>query len=579
MAKNQMAGHTEKIAGAATPRERRTALKNAVAWAKDWLERLEAKKTQMLADFRRRKAAWGLHVGEHEVPHVIREQVNEAKIYGWAGRLAIAIEIGLASIVLLPLTLLIPSLSLAIALSVLVASLVTVAIAYLFHATLLSLAVNHEEPLEAIKRLNRYAILPTALLMLVSAVAWVALQRLDAATVLALAGVISLTKLTAMLGFVGLGGALLAKAHLLRWSEPFALEYEQTLDEIQVTEAKATEWKELLKDMAEPGESQKDEAEEQGLALLSAQTPSQPQLPANASNGAAASVKSTASPPVIALLALLAGVGSTGCPGPGPPPIKLTSVTGSMSVKLLADASGVDYKDALQSGGKNLAQNSPAILDELARNESTLASDFSVHWFGANGWNAEEKLHITLPQYPKPELIPVAPSEVCKVRPDACEVEKQQQKAALEAAQAQARIDYQNEVQKALTPLTAEILAPPPDTNSPCTDINGVFGRFIKNSSSPQILILLTDGRQNCGQNYEINQVAFPQHKVAVVVILVSGTENDGQSDFESRSKVFLTACPWAVVVPHHYEGLDKAVAGAVKKADEYAAQSQKPTA
>lgn len=185
--------------------------------------------------------------------------------------------------------------------------------------------------------------------------------------------------------------------------------------------------------------------------------------------------------------------------------------------------------------------------------EKFKVTDISVYWFGINGWNAEEKWKASVPPFNNIEIeFPQKSNELGGIRPDIKdEQEKRRQQILKIAVQAEAR-DYQNRIGQSLSSLTQDILIPSQTVSSPATDINGTFGRFSQPLPiSKHIVLIITDGRQNKNLNYTINKTPFPNN-TKFVVVLVPGTKDAGQDDYEARRENFKTAYPSCLVIPHY---------------------------
>jgi hypothetical protein len=190
----------------------------------------------------------------------------------------------------------------------------------------------------------------------------------------------------------------------------------------------------------------------------------------------------------------------------------------------------------------------------------------SVFWFGQNGWSAEEKISLTLPAFTRVEVVKHDQGEIEKVRPDVVEYGKQRDSKSLQLAQQQAEADYRLEVEKALAHLTVDGIVPPPSVESPCTDLNGIMSRFAEPAAGPRIVLLITDGRQNCAGDEGIRRLPDLQDNQLFVVMIVPGTEADGLEDFELRKASFSGACPRCIVVPYYRNDLDQIISDALRK-------------
>ena len=188
----------------------------------------------------------------------------------------------------------------------------------------------------------------------------------------------------------------------------------------------------------------------------------------------------------------------------------------------------------------------------------------SVH----NGWNAEQKMGLDLPPLARAEAVRRDAGEIEKIRPDVGDYDRQRNEKAVAEADARFQSEYRVAVKERLAGLTVDILVPPLTAESPCSDLNGTLARFSRPASadSRKIVILVSDGRQNCRGEFDIENTEQQWKGVVIIVVLVPGDETDGREDFEARSRKFSDACPQCVVVPYYREDLDNVVSEAFTK-------------
>jgi hypothetical protein len=539
-------------------------LRSGIEWADDVVTRLDEDETHANSEFHRRKAAWKRDVAQDEKPREILEQTRVARTYRVSGWLAIGIELIIATVTLFALLSFGFSFSVSLLLALVIATLVTVGIAYVLHGGITALVNRWGEPTTSYNHLKKWFILPSFVLMILALLAYVAVQRLDAESLYLLQPVLSVAKFAAMLGFMVLGTALLVAADLLDWSRSRAANYEAIRNERQRVASKRREWQEELEllevDSAERESPRpSDEPKDRETSPLESEAHS---------NGNSSSVLSSAVKLSAALLVLVSVTGLSACSSQ--PQIRKVQMAGNVSYEIVVDASGITNSSALRQAGGNVIKSAPKIVELQHVNK------LSVFWFGQNGWTAEEKFSLPLPPFTRAEVVKHDQGEVEKVRPDVREYGDQRDSKSLQIAEQQIAADYRREVEKALGLLTIDSIIPPPSVESPCTDLNGILSRFAEPTGGARIVLIITDGRQNCGGDYDIRRVLNAQNNQLVVVMIVPSTEADGREDFELRKSRFTNACPQCSVVPYYREDLDQVISNALRNRTEQTAVAEK---
>lgn len=555
MFEQQLQEHQKTIRSAASRGpERRMALKSGTEWADDAILRLDDDERHTISEFHRRKAEWRRDVTKDEKPREVLEQTHTARTYGISGRACIGIELLIATGTMLLIFLAIGfSLAPAALLALILAGIITVGLVLAFHGGITYLVKRWDDPLESINRLKKRFILPAFVLMVFSVIAYVAIQRLDADTVLLLQPVLAISKFTAMLGFMVLGTALLVAAELLNWSQFRAKAYEANRNERQTIISKRREWQEQLAGL----EQNSNEALQEAAPPSSDFKPTEPSV---SSNGKAASVPQSAlgSATLVIVCALLSNLFLSACTAQSQP--RRLAQQENISCNVIMDASGVRYYSGLQHAGLNVLNGLPKMVEQQHIGE------LSTFWFGQNGWTVERKVHILFRPYARVEMPERKPDDLEKMRPDVGKAQREKDSKLLKELERKEQSDYDMEVRRALAPLTINELIPPAKQESPCTDVNGLLSRFSqRNSAGLQIVLLVTDGRQNCRKNYQIDKVAYDS-QVIIIVMIVPGTKEDGREDYRAKAASFEQACPQCSVVPYYREDLDQLVAEAVRK-------------
>lgn len=418
----QLQEHQKQISSSASrPRERKMALRSGIEWADDAVCRLDDEKLHSTSEFHRRKAAWKRDVAIDEKPREILEQTRLARTYRISGWLAIVIELIIATATLVALLSLGFSFAVSLALAFVIASVITVGIAYALHGGITALVTRWGDPLLSYDRLKKYFILPAFALMVLSIIAYVAIQRLDPETLYFLLPVFASSKFAAMLGFMVFGTSLLVAADLLDWSLLRAAKYEALKDERQKIVSKRREWQEELDEMEE-GQSASDK---QPPTHLSNNHEVLPNQQTDSLNGNSDSVSQGAAKVLPAVLILAAVLGFSACSTPQPQ-VKTTLVQENLTCNVVIDATGPPNGEQAPQRQQALQKTGLAILNNMAKLiEHLRVGKLSVFWFGSNGWNAEHKLTFNLPPTRRVEIVKHSAGEIEKMRPDVGDFDKQ----------------------------------------------------------------------------------------------------------------------------------------------------------
>jgi hypothetical protein len=544
----------EILSAQAQSAERKRNLVSGCHWAIDAIRRVDDDIRQSIVQYRRHKAEENLPLADDEKPHEIQIQLRRAAIYLAGGWSAIFAEVAIATITILLMTNEFGlSQWIATPIAFTAATVLTLLIARLIHAAILILAERTGNPLESRSRVRKWFICPSFMLVLFTIVAYIALQRLDADTLLAVHPIVSGVMFVGMFGFVFLGASLLVVAALLSWSKPAAARYEELLTLRERIACKREQWQQEQNDF---------EVELEELPLDLHRAVSEVKTPNNnESSDERAMVASGATKAATILLLAAMLLGSSACKTTKA--VKTVPTSTQVTLDLAVDASGVLNRNAFLQAGEQMIAKGQSIVEQQR------VTNLRVNWFGPNGWSTRERLNIRLTSPPSfvPDKTDVG--EIGRLRPDLQRAQKSRDDKAVSAATSDAQGPYVAALKKELTPLSIETLIPGPEVQSPCTDINGVLARFATRTSvERQLVAIITDGRQNC-KTSQIKPVTW-QQGVAVVIIVVPGTESDGLDDYESRKNRFAGACPWCVIVPYHRDDIDAVIAEAVKKSESY---------
>jgi hypothetical protein len=544
----------EIVSAPAGSPERKRNLASGCHWATDAIQRVDDEIRQSIVQFRRHKAEEDLPLADDEKPHEIQLHVRRAGIYLAGGWSAIFAEVVIATITIFLMISgfgLAPWLSTILAFST--ATVLTLLIARLIHAAILILVERSGNPVDSRARVRKWFIRPSFILVVFTIVAYIALQRLDAETLLAVQPIVSGVMFVGMFGFVFLGASLLVVAALLSWSRPAAAHFEELLTRRERISSKREQWQHEHDEF-------EIEFQELPLALHSPVSEIKPATHDEPSGGVAMP-PSTATKAAAMLLTGAVLFGLSGCVTTKA--VKPAPTNPQVTFDLVVDASGVLNAKALKQTGEQMIRTTQPIVEQQR------VTTLRVNWFGPNGWSPEPRLSLKLTPPPRFLAGQTDVGEIGKLRPDLEKAKAKSDEKAVADATSTAQGPYLAALEKELAPLSIETLIPGPEVQSPCTDINGVFARFATRTSvERQLVALITDGRQNCDTS-EIKPVTW-QQGVAVVIIVVPGTENDGFNDYETRKSRFAASCPWCVIVPYYREDMDAVVAEAVKKSERY---------
>jgi hypothetical protein len=526
----------------------------AIAWATKMEIRLNEAIQNAITDFNQRKSAWGLDVESNEKPHAITEQVVKSGRFKKSAYAALLLESVIAAFRIWGTILFyIPNPTIAFIVSLFASLFITFGLAITIHGALLSIFDTPENPVNGFKRLKSFIIFPTLLMMIIAIAGYAGISTLDATTLLWAGSAISWSIYVAIFGFWGLGTGLLVAADIYGWSQTVSEDCESIEDELQVVINAKREWQEKLDDISNVNNNQLENkltentlAQKQAVpVLIQNNVETAPAVSTNnhSSNGVATSV--------LGLLLIASSLLFTACVEPQIQ-IKKVPVTEKVTLDYIVDASGVENKEALREAGLHIRESLPKII------EQSQVTDLNVFWFAENGWNAIEKSKIQIPAYNKVEVVlPKQSSEVVGVSPKIIEALEEMGREVLKKATDDEAKNYRNQIEQSLASINTETILPPPSVESFCTDINGMLGRFTQPLSvSKHIILVVSDGRQNCNGENLIKKITVPEN-TRIIFVVVSGTVNVGQDDFELRSKRFKDACPTCKTLPHYSKELE----------------------
>jgi hypothetical protein len=229
------------------------------------------------------------------------------------------------------------------------------------------------------------------------------------------------------------------------------------------------------------------------------------------------------------------------------------------------DASGILNPEALNRAGQAIRQSIPSIV------RSQCVTSLTVEWFGPNGFSPVERARVALPAPRRVAVQHPGSGDLDKVRRDVAEERKHQEDETAARIQATVSTEDERALAAALAPVSDDVLIPPPEVSSHCTDLTGALRRAVTPAtrSVNQIAIVITDGRQNCEGIETVAPPPARTERVTLIVVLVPGTYSAGWEDYELRKARVAEAYPWATVIPYYHRDLDQLVASAARQTRE----------
>jgi hypothetical protein len=124
--------------------------------------------------------------------------------------------------------------------------------------------------------------------------------------------------------------------------------------------------------------------------------------------------------------------------------------------------------------------------------------------------------------------------------------------------------EYASRVEAALKAVDYSVLLPSGNVAA-CTDLNGVFKRFMVSGSLQTIAIIATDAAESC-HRFGLGSFTSDSSGAAVVVVLMPEKGIRSSDQFDQRAAEITKAVPQAVVIPP-FADLAAAIDQAVQKA------------
>lgn len=549
------------------PYELVNALKKAIEWAKDRVSRLNQHIKDAESDFLQNKAEFELPTRESEKPRILNEQTGWAKFCKWAGFAGIFLELLLATKSFFDYfyEILENSYWLSLFYAISFSTIITIAIAALFHISVFFTVKYWGNSRKTLKRLTYFFILPSFFFTLISIAVWVALQRLNTDEVVILTSILPIAKVTAMLSLMFLGSSLLVASHLLNWSQKAFWSYENLLSEKQEIEDQRRAWQEKL------DEINLDKNEGGTLSGSNQQNPAT-EITSEKSAASLNGKSGNLSPVATTLTLVLALVTFFGVACQTQEArnygFKKIEIKNNNQIKIVSDNTGIENKEAYEEAAKNVIATLPKIVKKLK------ISNASLYQFGKNARIAKEtKEFAFLPVVKYESLASESKSDLEKIRPDVAKKKEEEKQKALLKVNNDAETENDKSVDEVLKSLTIKEIVASGRTDK--TDLNGTIARFGNPSSTEyqEITVFLTDGHQNLNTE-EIINIIPSKNNVAIVFILIPETNNSDIADYEQTKAKIKKACPWAIVVPHYQKDLDKVVDEAVEESRKFTAPS-----
>jgi hypothetical protein len=544
--KRQLAEKNRKHSETAgDPASRKATLQSNIDWANNVDKRANDDLKHRRGEYHGKKALWNLTAGTDEEPREYFHHSRKAQIYRISAIALIFIEVTISSLVFYGLMVFGWPVAISVITAILIATVVTVAIAVGLHGGVSYLVDLSDDPFVKLRRL-RWVVLPSLILVLLSIISYVAIQRLDPITLLAWKPVLATSKYVAMLGLLGLGVALLIGADIYDWSAEPALEYQELESIRQEIANYRREWTDELNGGTQPTPNA-NLTSHVPIELSEVKVDQEVALNGNRTNPSTP-MNSTVNS-VIALLFVSIALFSAACSAPEAE-VKLSPVVENIEMDAVFDASGVKNYSALQQAGQNLFNNSMEIIEQ--NNIKT----FNVFWFGENGWTPEPKVTVDMPIRMRASAILPDLGDIGQYRPDVVEAENKLYEEQIKNANANLDEKYKLEIKNKISEMEIDALIPPSEKETMCTDINGLIGRYAQpDSKKLHLIFVITDARQNCDNEYSFHKILIPKNKLFVFII-VPGTDADGLDAFEFRKSNILVGCPSCIVVPYYRKDL-----------------------
>jgi hypothetical protein len=500
--------------------DRQRAILAAVSVLVYWMNHLDQKKAALRMLFHRKLEAWWSSPAPVDyIPFAIPDDRRASRLYLLAAIACITFE-----------TLLGAWISVTLGLPWWSGALVAVLAAVIFDGGF-SLAFRQaDRPKETLGKIKRWLLVPSLVGFGLSFLFLLLSRTVSGPIALSLLPIFSTALWTTTLSLLLMGGALFAATHIVDWSSKMSRDY-HALDAEQANMKLLHD--EFLNDLNPPTSSATGQSSPP--ADSSDSTPTQRSF-------ALARVL-----PVLLLAGLLSVCVSCGKASPAP----TVSDHGSVEREL---ETYLDDSKSLSDDAGTVMRNLVAHLLEIA--EAWNVTHLRFYRFGRDGWRAEERLKVDLPQLKLPTSHPAGSSEL----DDLGNIRRAKEARAAED-KAKAREKYREDVRRTLASVESDLLALSDPAEPPCTDINGVLRRIaLASSAKPRLVILITDGVENCSS--AIQPVARPEGDIRLVIILVPERPEEakgsqrGYDQFAARSAQLSAAVPWAKVVPHFSEDL-----------------------
>jgi hypothetical protein len=535
---------------------RKATLRSNIEWANNADTRANDELKHRRSEYHVKKAAWNMTAGTDEEPREYFHLSRKARNYRIGAFAALFVEVIISSLMFYSLLTFGWPFAVTAIVSVLIATVVTLGLAYVLHGAV-SYLVDSRDPAVSLRRLL-YILVPSLVLIVLSIIAYVAIQRLDPITLLTWQPILSSAKFVAMLGLLGLGVSLLVGADIYDWNAEPAAEYQELQSIRQEISSYKREWTDELNGTAQMIVNNTTVNNTTAVIVNTApEVKANPDVSTNG-NKPTIPVNSTVTS-LLALFFVAVALIMSACAAPEAQ-LSLTPVAENIEVDCVIDASGVKNYSALQDAGRNFFANSPEIVKQHN------IKRFSVLWFGANGWTPESKLTLDMPVRMRASAPRRDMGDIGTYRPDVVEAEKKLNDEQIKTANASLDEKYQVEVKDKFSGLDFDALLPPADKETTCTDLNGLIGHYAQpDSLKLHLIYVITDARQNCGEEYKFQKIRIPPNKLFIFII-VPGTEADGLADYELRRANILAGCPSCLVVPFHRKDLSIATMEAVEK-------------
>lgn len=554
--KKQLADKNRRYSETAgEPVARKRTLKSNIDWADDVEVRADSEMKHQRSEYHRQKASRNEIAVTDEEPREHYHHGRKARNYRIGAYAALFIEVIISALMFFGLLNFAWVFEAKVIVAVLMSAVVTLGLAYVLHGPV-SYLIDSDDPSISLRWL-RYIIIPSLVLIVLSIIAYIAIQRLDPITLLAWQPVLSSAKFVAMIGLLGVGVSMLVGGDIYDWSAEPAADYQELQSVRQEIANYKREWADELNGTTQsPSNNATVNNTTSVIVNTVPEIRADPAISINGNNSPLP--KSSAISSFIMIAVAAAALMSSACSAPEAH-YELTPVVENIEADVIIDATGVKNHSVLQKAGQNFFYNVPGIVHQHN------IKRFSILWFGNNGWTPELRATVDLPVKMSAKELRRDMGDLKVYREDVLEAENKLYEDQLKAVNEKLDEKYLTEIRSKFSEVDFNAMIPPKEMETSCSDLNGLIGYYAQpDSTKLHLIFVITDARQNCHEDYTFQKLPIPQNK-KIIFIIVPGTEGDGLIDYELRQSNILAGCPSCTVVPYHRKDLSAVTLEAVE--------------